>query len=255
MQKQTKIDPLIAAQQTMTDMLVQLDKICVKHGIPYWLSDGTLLGAVRHKGFIPWDDDTDIGLLREDYDRFMAVISEELPPPYKVQSAEYNTHGLHNWCKIAYMDDFEWIDWHGNWTKGLTIDVFPYDFAPDSGKVSSIEKVINRIASIRYPLEAKNIKQVLQRVINKGEIHRLYIRLKNRTNTVTYGIETPYYGWAFWDIDDIFPLKKGVFEGYSFYIPNNPDKYLTTLYGDYMTLPKEQDRVAHMKNLRFSSKK
>ncbi|WP_226085932.1 LicD family protein [Mesobacillus sp. S13] len=247
-------NPLLAAQSVMTDMLYVIHQICEKHDIKYWLTDGSLLGSIRHKGFIPWDDDADIGMMREDYNKFLRIIQEELPSPYKVQSKVNQTHGLHNWLKIMYMEDFEWVDWWGNWTKGLSIDVFPFDFVPEKyeNKKSLKEKLINRVATIRYPLSGNPLKTTIQRTINKVKIHNIYSKYNKQTNIVTYGIELPYYGWAYFHVDEIFPLKKGQFGKHEFYIPNNYERYLEKLYGNYMELPKPEDRVSHMANLKFS---
>ena len=73
-------------QMIMLDMVKELDRVCRKHDIPYFLYGGTLLGAVRHNGFIPWDDDLDVGLLRKDYIKLMSVLPEELPDCYVLQN-------------------------------------------------------------------------------------------------------------------------------------------------------------------------
>lgn len=248
--------PLEAAQEVMTDILNVIHQICERNNIKYWLSDGTLLGSVRHGGFIPWDDDADISMLREDYNKFIRIVKEELPEPYKLQSAEHQTHGLHNWCKIMYMDDFEWVDWHGNWTKGLSVDIFPFDYVRQKNveKLSLLEKAANRLASIRYPIEGNGVKAFLQRRVQKLKVHNYYSRFNRETDIVTYGIETPYYGYAYFNVHDIFPLSKGRFGDYSFYIPKNYDRYLTVEYGNYMDIPKEEEQVSHMSNLRFTTK-
>ena len=75
------------AQLRMLDMLVEVDKICRKHNIPYWIDYGTLLGAVRHKGFIPWDDDIDICVMNEHYDKLRRLLMDELPEQFVCQNA------------------------------------------------------------------------------------------------------------------------------------------------------------------------
>ena len=75
-------------QQCSLKILLEVDRICRKHDIPYFLTNGTLLGAVRHKGFIPWDDDADVGMFRPDYERFVSIVQQELQPPYEFVGME-----------------------------------------------------------------------------------------------------------------------------------------------------------------------
>lgn len=247
------ISPLRAAQITMTEMLMAVDKICKEEGIPYWITDGTLLGSERHKGFIPWDDDADIGMLREDYNRFRKIITAKLPEKFKVETETVHTHGKHNWLKILFLDDFEWIDWHGINRKGISIDIFPYDYVSEKNKLTLKEKLVHRIASIQYPPDADNLKNKLRRVVYWSRLQDIYNVVNAKSEYVTYGIETPYYGFAHFKVKDIFPLKQGMFENKTFNIPQHPDHYLTTLYGeDYIELPEESKRVSHMAGLKFS---
>ena len=76
------------AQLRMLDILVEVDRICRKHHIPYWIEYGTLIGAVRHGGFIPWDDDLDIAMMKEDYDRFLSIAPKELSDQFVVQNLD-----------------------------------------------------------------------------------------------------------------------------------------------------------------------
>ncbi|WP_223592211.1 LicD family protein [Neobacillus bataviensis] len=242
--------PLRRAQQTMLEMLLAVDHICKTENIPYWITDGTLLGSERHKGFIPWDDDADIGMLRKDYSRFKRVVETMLPPKFKVESENVHTHGKHNWLKILFLEDFDWVDWHGIKRRGISIDIFPYDFVSQPNKMSATEKIVHRVASIKYPSEANNIKNKLRRVINKLQLHEAYSYINSKSDYVTYGIETPYFGHTYYNIHDIFPLKEGIFENEWFNVPQHPNHYLTALYGeDYMEIPEESKRQSHMSDL------
>ncbi|MFJ7729598.1 phosphorylcholine transferase LicD [Neobacillus sp. NPDC097160] len=247
-------NPLKEAQNVMTTMMIAIHNICKEHNIPYWLTDGSLLGSIRHEGFIPWDDDIDIGLLRKDYDKLKKVLRVHLPDQYKIETYNLNTHGKHNWLKIMYLEDFEWVDTNGDHHKGLSIDIFPYDFVKGKNSFSIPGKIFNRASRLIYPSKVNNLKDMIVLLLNRSKLYNFYTPFIKETKTITYGVETPFYGLAFFDIDVIFPLKTGSFEGQKFNIPNKPDTYLTTMYGDYMKLPDEADRAIHMENLQFTGK-
>ncbi|MFS0864977.1 LicD family protein [Fredinandcohnia sp. 179-A 10B2 NHS] len=245
--------PLRSAQLTMVEMMKVVHSVCVEHNISYWLSDGSLLGSERHKGFIPWDDDSDIGMLRDDYNKFAKVIADKLPSKFHIETETVHTHGKHNWLKILYLDDFEWEDWNGENRKGISIDIFPFDFVQAPNHKTPLEKGVHRLASILYPENVTGLKDLIRRIIYNSKIHNMYTKVNKPSKYITYGIETPYFGWAYFEVDDIFPLQMGEFENNQFYIPRNPSRYLTTLYGDdYMELPEESKRQSHMTNLSFS---
>lgn len=240
---------------TMLEMIKAVDLICKKEAIPYWLTDGTLLGSERHKGFIPWDDDADIAMLRDDYNRFKKVIDGQLPEKFKVETEMVHTHGKHNWLKILYLGDFEWLDWHGITRQGISIDIFPFDYVPVKNKITVREKLVHRVASIKYPPEAKGIKNKIRRSIYSSQLQNLYSRLNPKSDYITYGIETPYFGFAYFQLKDIFPLQQGIFEGEYLNIPFQPSHYLSTLYGeDFMKIPEEGKRQSHMADLKFITK-
>lgn len=87
-------------QMKMLDILTEVDKICKKHDIPYWLAGGTLLGAVRHGGFIPWDDDLDIELMREDYLKLIPLLRKELPEKFVVQTNKTDKNYFLTFAKV-----------------------------------------------------------------------------------------------------------------------------------------------------------
>ena len=119
------------AQLVMLRMLKIIDYICRKHDISYWMCSGTLLGAVRHKGFIPWDDDLDICMIREDYERFVEIAVNEFPKDMMLQTRETDPHYhyLPLPCKVRDKKSFILSPGYEDeeCEKGLFIDIFPMD--------------------------------------------------------------------------------------------------------------------------------
>ena len=115
-------------QMRMLEMLETIDAICKKHHIPYWLSSGTLLGAARHKGFIPWDDDLDIELLRKDYLKLMEILPQELPDNLVLQNNETDPNYIFIFAKVrdrnSYMEEYGSYDRIFK-ERGIYIDIFP----------------------------------------------------------------------------------------------------------------------------------
>jgi len=246
--------PLREVQKVLTSMMVTIDTICKENDIPYFLSDGSLLGCIRHGGFIPWDDDIDIGMLRKDYNKFMKVIKTNLPSIYKVETYKLHIHRKHNWLKIMYLDDFEWVGKDGDTRKGTSIDIFPFDYVQGVDNISPAGKIFNRLSRLMYPKKINNPKDFIASMVIRAKLYNFYCPFNKETDTITYGIETPFYGSAFFTKDEIFPLKTGTFENQQFNIPGNPDHFLTTVYGDYMKIPEEADRQIHMANLKVIDK-
>lgn len=118
------------------DILFQIKEICDRHNIKWFVEGGTLLGAVRHKGFIPWDDDIDIDMFREDYERFIFFAKQELKAPYFLQTHETDSLSMYGHAKVRNsqtmsMQVFE----HENqldYNQGIFVDIFPLDKAPDT---------------------------------------------------------------------------------------------------------------------------
>lgn len=116
-------------QMRMLDILIEVDRICRKHNIRYWLSSGTLIGAVRHKGFIPWDDDLDIEMLLPDYKRLMKVLPEELPENLALQSQDTDPNYFFFYAKVRDRRSLleETTGYDRTWReKGIYIDIFPF---------------------------------------------------------------------------------------------------------------------------------
>ena len=121
-------------QLRQLDILKEIDRICQKHQISYWLDGGTLLGAVRHGGFIPWDDDIDIAMWKPDLERFTAVAQTELPETLFLQTPKTDPEVNSPIVKVRdlnslYVEDSE--DFRANYQKGLYVDIFPMIDYPD----------------------------------------------------------------------------------------------------------------------------
>jgi lipopolysaccharide cholinephosphotransferase len=260
------------AQMFMVDILKGMHELCEKHGLRYFLDAGTLIGAVRHKGFIPWDDDVDIGMPREDYNRFLEIAKKELPDHLFLQTFEtdeyYDVYPVP--CKVRYNNTllFEKDAIYDNHKmhNGIYIDVFPYDSLPKSKFVYKIQRTISynilksfkRIRDIPEKLSFKNritftfYRLVVKMFPNKRRL-KLFTFLVSwndpNSEYIGYGVDT-YWSEYIYKKSDYFDLAKLEFEGQYFYVPKNYDAILTQLYGDYMTMPKEEDRVWHAKEIK-----
>ena len=120
-------------QLRMLELLEVIDVICRKHQIPYWLSSGTLIGAARHKGFIPWDDDLDIEMLRSDYLRLLKVLPQELPDNLALQTNETDPNYIFIYGKLrdkdSHLEETNSYDRIFHYT-GIYIDIFPLEKIP-----------------------------------------------------------------------------------------------------------------------------
>lgn len=254
------------AQLIMASILKDVKKICDKHNIRYFLDAGTLIGAVRHKGFIPWDDDIDIGMLREDYNKFLSVVKNELPDHLFLQTHEndpnYDIYQVP--CKIRYNNTLfieDKIAENEKMHNGLFIDILPYDSLPKKRWVYNIQRKISnfvlrsfiRIREKPEKLTLKNkityfVYNIVSSIFTTKRRQKLFDFLvkwnDKNSEYMGYGLDTVWSQYIY-KKEDFFDLIKVEFEGDYFNAPRNYDAVLTQLYGDYMTLPKEEDRVWH----------
>lgn len=230
-------------QLRMLELLEAVDLVCKKYDIPYWLSSGTLIGAARHRGFIPWDDDLDIEMLREDYLRLVKVLPKELPDKFVLQTHETDPNYISNYAKVRDMNSYleETNTYDRIWKyQGIYIDIFtleeiPFPLAWIAGHMQG---------QIYNQLNNKSLKQetMLRRI---RRIYRFNSRigfpvLRFLSKLIPGKKLRHSFGTAYFKSrcrEDIFPLAEMEFEGKKFPVPHNTDALLRKIYGDYMKLP------------------
>lgn len=239
--------PLRRQQMVMLEMVTVLDSICKKHDIPYFLYGGTLLGAFRHNGFIPWDDDLDVAMMRKDYKRLLEVLPGELPELMVLQTNDTDKNYFLFVAKLR--DKRSFLD-EGSFDivfkeRGIFIDIFPLDLLlPWTQRL--------RLQSMAYNFfrkggcDASSMRKIraltwVNRHISFPLLRALSRMSGTRALMCDYGI--PFHN--IYDPRDLFPLKSHDFEGVQLPVPNNSHHMLQTMFGDYMQLPGDLDHVYH----------
>lgn len=245
---------LRACQLRQVAILEEIDKICSRNNIGYWLDGGTLLGAVRHGGFIPWDDDIDIAMRLSDLQRFTEVAQRELPEWLFLQTPETDPCAKEPIIKVRDLNSLFIEDgdtFVNPYVKGIYVDIFPFVDYPDVSPVltKKLTRGISRSNSILRHPHTYSVRAVAEffyfgmKYLAFSAAWRIVCLFgkKNRCSNVPsqngYGIS--HSSSAIW------PLDKITFEGREFSAPCNPDSYLKDLYGDYMKIPPVEKRVFH----------
>lgn len=247
-------DNLRRHQQVLLELLMEFDRICRIYHIPYVLFAGTALGAVRHQGFIPWDDDLDIAMLRADYDRFLQVAAGELGEQYYLQ-AEYSAHWPMFFSKLrkngtACMERF--VPRDPQLHQGIYIDIFPVDNLSGNGFVRKLQFAASKVViakSLRrrgYLTDsvAKKLFMAGCALIPMAPVRRM-AKLEGKPQTE---LVHTFFGAASKFEKNIFPRqwftesRMWAFEGQQFPVSAHADAMLTKIYGDYMTPPSEEEK-------------
>lgn len=234
--------------------LLILDKFLKENNIDYFLIGGSVLGAVRHGGFIPWDDDVDIGMSRKDFERFESLNFDKLEQE-KLLYCPIGKNVILN-APIGYLYDRS--DEDIDFKDCATIDIFPIDFVPENKvkqKLQRISSFIYHLSVGRSPAQNRGRKAYLfTKVVVKitpGFMFNAYERFSKWLMLKLAGDSSPLIANIFgmkgyyreiMPYEYVFPTEERSFEGHSFSVPGQVDKYLTALYGDYMKLPPEDKR-------------
>jgi lipopolysaccharide cholinephosphotransferase len=238
------------AQMRMLEILIEVDKICKKYDIPYWLDGGTLLGAMRHGGFIPWDDDLDIAMLRKDYDKLRIILPKELPAKFVFEDWKTNKNFTMKHAKVRDTNSYyEDPDWHGkDCLHGIYIDIFPKEKAISNKWRKRIDFFYGRVFRRLHGFNESRNEFCIACLMWLpsyciASISQCFSNLFGKNN-----LGQPFGGITLYHIckkSTIFPLKEMLFENHTFPVPNDAHQYLTYQYGNYMQIPPEEKRKMH----------
>lgn len=249
-------------------LLEQFQNICERNGLRYYAIGGTLLGAVRHKGYIPWDDDIDVGMPRADYDRFLEVCEKELAYPYRLvtpmNDACYRAHAqIRNSETTGYPANDERLSCN----KGIFIDVFPLDGVADSKAAFAVQmlqmKVLNRILVNFYYFDAVHpeppfVKSLFHRAVcgmmkllGVKRVYACYDRIAARyskketkkVGEISILFDDTRYHWR----REVFETSTELpFEFMKIAAPEGWEEFLTNTFGDYHKIPEnKKERALH----------
>lgn len=252
-------DILSKAHKILFNMFCEVDSIFRKHRVRYFLAFGTLLGAVRHKGFIPWDDDIDIHVCNEDYELAMKVLRIELnSEKYVLQYKDNDPMYCYTLAKVrslntevsALGEDYEKECKY----RGLHVTLMR---SPKTKRYNRFfYKLLMKLSNAyEYNKQRKyNLSRKSKWIICKISIHvakiiyNLIEFLPGRKIRILGNLA---WRGQFYDDDEIFPLIELEFEGKMFFAPKNYHQFLTERYGDYMKIPPPEKREIHFKEIVF----
>lgn len=259
-------DILHLIQEKLLYVLVAFDRVCREHGLTYFLDSGTALGAIRHGGFIPWDDDVDVGMPRKDYERFLIIGQEFLPEDIFIQTTQTEPNYKRNAAKLrlkgTVFQEANDLPYKYN---GFFIDIFPFDNVPANQILAKGYIFISRFlfwiirswwssndsSSLVLRLTQRIIRLLPQKRIEI--LNALYVKHCRLYENKETGYITCFY-WRMtqnktyiFDTREMFPTTDILFERKLVRIMKSPDYYLSIMYGNYNELPPEDKRQYHLK--------
>lgn len=249
--------PLRAAQLKILEVLLEFDRVCRKNGLTYWIDFGTLLGAVRHGGFIPWDDDIDLSMPPEDFRRFKEIAQQELSDDFVLQTELTEPDAMQGdgMFKVRMKNTLYLMphdDLAKDYSKGVFVDVFESVPTPAINRrlfAFLVRRISKAHGFMHYNkrLDFGNIIRWFVFPVSFFFFHDIVWRTiclfakKDCEFTpmtrVLYGYPSPRTA--------IYPLGEIEFEGHRFPCPHDPDRRLKDMWGDYMKLPPAHKRKVH----------
>ena len=245
-------------------ILKHVDEFCQENNIQYFLGYGTLLGAIRHKGFIPWDDDIDIFMHRKDFERFIKEYSDKDRSQYEIRCYSLEDNYPYPFAKISDSSTIL-IEYSENPIEhlGINIDLFPMDVIPDDSirqrKLYAIKSLYHTLINLKivspsheriwYKNVVLNISQFILRPIPLSFfVKRIVNNAMKYHHNITNCCAVAVWGYGMREINNKHNWDKAIkvqFESLQLPVPIGYDDFLTAVYGDYMQLPPEEKRVTH----------
>ena len=254
-------------QMTEIEILCVIDQFCIENDIPYTLAWGSAIGAVRHKGFIPWDDDVDICMDRYDYERFIDLWRAHPQDGYYLQDTREDTNSTINHSKVMKENTFYGSQkaYEAGEKQGVFVDIFPWDRVPDRKyKIlkTKLWAAVRMVYTRGYPFTSgSRFLSVLSKcmLMLPAKLKASILRKANR-QVVRYQNLTDHYHYMDFSCPEMLNKRyqaevmkeftRVPFETAAFSLTKAYDEMLTVTYGDYMKLPPEEERVCkHMQEI------
>lgn len=248
---------ILRVQNRLLDIAKEVHNILDSYHIPYVITYGTLLGAIRHKGFIPWDDDFDLYLFDESYSQALEALRYELPPDLFLEDENSEPLYFHGWAHVKDLNSSVECDLYpqDNLYKhhGLSIDLYK------ATKIPRDELLLFQKREILKYYERKFSKGFMGESDFHNKVEAVTEEIQIIESTLTSMAKrdlSPIYGFMsldgdMFEIDEVFPLKKYKFADTEFWGPNHFDSFLKRCYGDYMQLPSIENRKPHYSKVFF----
>lgn len=257
-------------QQEELDILKAFSDYCSRNGIVWFLDSGTALGAKRHKGFIPWDDDIDVGMLREDYDKFVKLAKENFPQGYSYHDSS-NTDGYAGMFGKIYKDNTRFVTEEtieAGCDQGIFIDIFPFDhlYEDDAKRKKQLSQAAlwKNISYLYYSgtinvphggvlgalevMLCKVAHRIVRLLFNPSKFAEKFKRSIPNLSSGRLSQEVACLPCVMGIMKDevLIPPAYLEFEGEMYPVPQQVEEYLQAYYGDWWVIPEEKDRKTHL---------